>query len=111
MIYFLLFGRGRGPRPHSKKKGEKKKKKSATAQTAKQITHPAPWERFFAVWAGGRVIFLLFGRGAYCFRLLFGRVVVFSFCFSSFFSVWAGANVFFSFFCCLGAGGEGAGVA
>ena len=50
---------------------------------------------FFAVWAGERVFFLLFGRGA-----------------CSLFAVWAGSVFFFFsclgrgrvFFCCLGRG-------
>ena len=92
MFYFLLFGRGRGPRPNSKKKHSKK------AQTAKKRKRHRPFRacffcsvwaggrvHFFAVWAGVMFFFLLFGRGA-CLFLLFGR----------------GAR--FVFFCCLGGG-------
>ena len=86
-VFFLLFGRGREPRPNSKKKPD-------PAQTAKKMNTPPPLPSvfFFAVWAGGRVdffpvwvggvSFLLFGPGACvvfavwagsCFFLLFGR--------------------------------------
>ena len=124
VFFFVLFGRGRGPRPNSKKKHD-------PAQTAKTTTRPRPFRAccfllfgrvgvfvffcclgrrrvfFFAVWAGcvffllfgrGRVLFLLFGRGACSFFLLFGRGACFLF------AVWAGGVFFFLLF------GQGTGV-
>ena len=109
--FFLLFGRGRGPRPSSKQKHD-------PAQTEKINTPPPlPSVLFFAVWADGRVyffavwagdvfffavwaggvFFLLFGPGA-CFFFLFGRWAC------SFFLLFGrGACLFF---CCLGGGRE-----
>ena len=108
VFYFLLFGRGRGPRPNSEKKG--------TPQTAKKIntTPPLPsvcfcclGERayFYCCLGGGGggscvyvcvcVCFLCLGGGRVFFCWLFGRGRVF-------FAVWAGA----CFFCCLGGGRE-----
>ena len=109
--FFLLFGRGPRPRLNSKKKNtpppkqQKKKKKN---------THPPlpSMFLFFAVWAGGCVYFLLFGRGA-CFLfavwaggvfffLLFGRGRVLFLLFGRgrvlFFAVWAGGVFFFLLF-------------
>ena len=76
-VFFLLFGRGRGPRPNSTKK-------HAPAQTAKKNTPlPRPSVFFFfffvcAVWAGGRV---------YVFAVWAGGV---------FFAVWAMGVFFFA---------------
>ena len=57
---------------------------------------------FFALWAGGVLCFLLFGRVRVIF-LLFGRVVVFIFCCVGgrvcvFFGVWAGGLLYFLLF-------------
>ena len=96
---FLLFGRGRGPRPKSKKK------KNTTPPKQQKKNTPPPLPSVF--------LFLLFGRvGVFIFCCL-GRV-----CFL-FFTVWAGGFFFclggdvlfcclgggrVHFFCCLGAG-------
>ena len=75
------------------------------AQTAKNKHAPVPSQRvcFFAVWAGGRVCFLLFG-GSCLFFLLFGGWTFFVFAVwvrvyfllfgrgSFFFAVWAGRH-------------------
>ena len=108
MFFFLLFGRGRGPRPKSKKK-------HAPAQTAINKHAPAPSEHVLLLLGRVGVFFLLFGRvaflfvfavcaGACCFFCCLGADV---FLFSA---VWAGC-VFLLFgrsayfcFCCLGAG-------
>ena len=120
VLFFCCLSGGAGPaqtRKKKKNKQQKKKKKHA----------PAPSERCgFAVWAGGRVSFLLFGRGVggggvrvflFVF-LLFGRGACFFLPFGwgrvCFFAVWAG-GVFICFavwaggvlfFCCLGGGRE-----
>ena len=90
--FFLLFGRGLGPRPNSKKntpppKQQKKKKR------------PRPFRAcfLFAVWAGGCVLFFAVWAGA-CFILLFGRGRGLFFC------CLGRGRVFF--FCCLGGGRE-----
>ena len=117
MFHFLLFGRGRGPRPMV-----------ASAQTAKNITRPRPFRSFcvgcclgggrvssfllfgtcffFAVWAGCVLFFCCWGGGVLVFFCCLGGGRVFSFllfvrvaCF--FFAVWAGCVLVF---CCLGGG-------
>ena len=119
-MFFLLFGRGRGPRPNSKKQHthppKQQKHKHATAPSERVFVFCclSGWACLggggviflFAVWAGGRIVFFLFGRGScFCFCCLGGGSCFF------FFAVWAGACCFFAvwaggvfFFCCLGGG-------
>ena len=97
VFYFLLFGRGRGPRPNSNKK-------NTTPPKQQKINTPPPLPSvfLFAVWAGVRVHFFAVwaeggrggGGGLFCF-LLFGRGGVF------FLAVWARACLLFF---CLGGG-------
>ena len=93
VFYFMLFGRGRGPRPNSKKKND-------TARTAKKKQALAPSERaFVAVWAGGReYVFAVWAVGVFLFCCLGG-------CRFFFLAVWAGACVCVCFFFFFAAGG------
>ena len=93
--FFLLFGQGPRPRPNSKKK-------TRPRPNSKKKHAPAPSERVFFCLLFGRVdafIFLLFGRGGggggRVLFLLFGRGACSFFC-------CLGGGVFF--FCCLGGG-------
>ena len=70
MFYFLLFGRGRGPRPNSQKtRPRPNSKKENTPPPLPSVLFLLFWRVvvfFFAVWPGGVFILLLFGWGS-CF--------------------------------------------
>ena len=107
-MFFLPFGQGRvlffAVWARAQAPPKQQKKQHAPAQTAKKKkTRPRPFRAcffcclsgwvclFFAVWAGERVVFLLFGQGAYFFFFCClggGRLF--------FFAVWAGGKFFFA---------------
>ena len=86
-MFFLLFGRGLGPRPNSNKKNTSPPKQQKTKKKKKKRHRP-------------------FRQCVVFFVFLFGRVGVFIFCCLGggrvlFFAVWAGGMFLF---CCLGGG-------
>ena len=112
VLFFLLFGRGRvfffavWAGAQAPPKQQKQKTTPPPKQQKKNTPPPLPSVCvLFAVWAGGCVYFLLFGRGACCLFCCLGRWRVFLFAVwagaCSFFAVWVGAC---SFSCCLGRG-------